>query len=216
MAGDIGLLLFGSECESDENVDTLMNLYRDDDVGSVHRLFASNARVLRSRLRSGRLWRKVNCLWTQLQNSLTLHFIFQTRYNSFWEKELQENSEFFFKENLRLSRSAFHKLCEKLQNLKKENTRFRESISLEKRVAVALYALGSSAEYRTVANVFGIGRSTVGKLLIEFCEEVWRTLQPEYLNGYPVTAEKLKECVKGFEEMGLPQCFASIDKFKFF
>lgn len=84
---------------------------------------------------------------------------------------------------------------------------------MEKRIAIALYALGSSAEYRTVANVFGVGKSTVGKLLMEFCEAVWMILQPEYLNGYPVTIDKLKECVKGFEEMGLPQCFAAIDKF---
>ncbi|XP_017490881.1 PREDICTED: uncharacterized protein LOC108379074 [Rhagoletis zephyria] len=62
----------------------------------------------------------------------------------------------------------------------------RKAIPLEKRVAIALYALGSSAEYRSIANLFGVGKSTVG-------------------------SEKINEYVKGFEILGFPQCLGAID-----
>ncbi|XP_064475764.1 uncharacterized protein LOC135389661 [Ornithodoros turicata] len=67
--------------------------------------------------------------------------------------------------------------------LRREDTVMRQAISVEKRVAVSLYKLCSSAEDRSIAHLFGIGRSTVNTLYKEFCEAVITTLEPEWAVG---------------------------------
>ena len=97
----------------------------------------------------------------------------------------------------------------------KMDTNYRDAIPLKKRIAVALYTLGSSAEIRTVANVFGIGRSTVGEILLEFCAAIWEKLKPEYMNAYPLTDAVIKRNIDGFQELGLPQCIGAIGKIRY-
>ncbi|XP_055845403.1 uncharacterized protein LOC129911591 [Episyrphus balteatus] len=135
----------------------------------------------------------------------------KTRTSKFWEEDIPKNDDQFFKENFRTTRENFEILCFHLRNLKKNDTQFRKSIPLPKRIAIALYTLGSSAEYRSVANLFGVGKCTVGNILHEFCEEVWKVLHPIYLSAYPLTEDKIKENVEGFSKLGFPQCFGAID-----
>ncbi|KAK9708083.1 hypothetical protein QE152_g27453 [Popillia japonica] len=97
----------------------------------------------------------------------------------------------------------FNKLVQDLYYLEAQDTNMRCAVPLRKRIAVALYALSSSAEFRTVASLFGIGRTTVGEIVRDFCEAVCFSLQKKYLNTYPLTQEKLKEIVNGFEQMGV-------------
>lgn len=118
-----------------------------------------------------------------------------------------------FRKNFRVSRATFNMLRQSLCSLAKEDTNMRKSISLDKRIAVALYAIGSSSEYRTIGNLFGIGRTTVGELVNDFCEAVWYTFQPQFLNTLPALQEKVTEIVNGFEsEWGFPQCFGAVGK----
>lgn len=109
-----------------------------------------------------------------------------------------------------MSRSLFHKLCELLPDLRKKDTNMREAISLEKRIAIALYALGSSAEYRTIANMFGVGKATVCKILLSFCSEVWRVMAPIYLNNFPMERQKIEGLKQEFEALGFPQCMGAL------
>lgn len=106
----------------------------------------------------------------------------------------------------------FFQLCELLPGLRKSDTKLRKAIPLEKRVAIALYALGSSAEYRTIANMFGVGKATVCKILLSFCAEVWRVLAPTYLNNFPMNKEKIESLVQEFEALGFPQCMGALGK----
>lgn len=92
----------------------------------------------------------------------------------------------------------------------KEDTRFRKAVQFEKRVAIALYALGSSAEYRTIANLFGVSKTTVCRILIDFCQEVCRQLKTLYLNIFPFLKETIENSLKEFEMNGLPQCLGAI------
>ncbi|XP_036340253.1 putative nuclease HARBI1 [Rhagoletis pomonella] len=110
-----------------------------------------------------------------------------------------------------MNRKSFRKLCHMLIGMERRNTHYRKAIVLEKRVAIALYALGSSAEYRTMANMFGVGKSTVGRILIEFCHEVWKFLWPLYLKNFPMTEVKLREFINGFQSLGFPQVLGAID-----
>ncbi|XP_017491724.1 PREDICTED: uncharacterized protein LOC108379878 isoform X2 [Rhagoletis zephyria] len=110
-----------------------------------------------------------------------------------------------------MKRSSFNKLCGLLSCLERKDTNFRKAISLEKRVAIALYALGSSSEYRSVGNMFGIAKSTVCLIVIEFCKQAWIVLHPVYLNHFPLSREKIRECMSGFNQIGFPQCIGAID-----
>lgn len=118
---------------------------------------------------------------------------------------------FDFKNRFRVSRSTFSEIVCKMSGLERQNTCFREAISVEKRTAIALYALGSSSEYRTVADLFGVGRSTVGEIVLEFCDEVVSVYGDMFKSFYPPTEEKIKENVQAFEKMGFPQCYGAID-----
>ncbi|XP_067648025.1 uncharacterized protein [Eurosta solidaginis] len=131
--------------------------------------------------------------------------------STFWEVDCQKNGPKFFKENFRMTRSSFDKLCIRLQKMKKKDTNYRNEIPLEKRVAIALYALGSSSEYRSIANLFGVGKATVCKILIEFCNEVWACMSPEYFKSFPLTRTGIAQGVADFNAMGYPQCIGAID-----
>ncbi|XP_017470382.1 PREDICTED: putative nuclease HARBI1 [Rhagoletis zephyria] len=135
----------------------------------------------------------------------------ENRASTFWEVECQCCGDDFFKHNFRLKRRAFQKLCSFLDHIKKKETNFQNSICLEKRVAIALYALGSSAEYRSIANLFGVGKSTVCTILSEFCKEVWKVLHPGYFNYFPLSRKTIEECVDGFKSIGFPQCLGTLD-----
>ena len=109
-----------------------------------------------------------------------------------------------------MSRTCFSLLCKKLSNLGKVDTNYRKSIPLEKRVAIALYTLRSSAEYATIGSLFGVSKASVCLILKEICCEVWRVMAAEYIPSEFVTEEKIKECVLGFKQMGFPQCFGAL------
>ncbi|XP_037934294.1 uncharacterized protein LOC119668755 [Teleopsis dalmanni] len=115
-----------------------------------------------------------------------------------------------FKENFRFSRESFKKICEKVQTIAKSDTNMRACIALKKRVAIGLFALGSSAEYRTVANLFGVGRSTVGEIVLDFCNVICQIFN-KYISSYPPTIVEIKETVNDFCNLGFPQCFGAVD-----
>lgn len=150
---------------------------------------------------------------------IVLHVIFnlqiyllQERSQYFWEVDCQKGDDSFFKNNFRMTRMVFKELCLLLHGLRKCDTNMRAAIPLEKRVAIGLYALGSSAEYRTIGNMFGIGKSTVCSILLEFCNEVWKVLAPMYLKNFPLTKNKIENLCQEFEALGFPQCIGAIGK----
>lgn len=109
-----------------------------------------------------------------------------------------------------MSIRTFNLLCSLLQSMERTDTNFRKCIPLRKRVAIALYALGSSSEYRTIANIFGVGRTTVGEIVIEFSHVIWQSLKNKYMNTYPLNAQAIENNIAGFERMGLPQCIGAL------
>ncbi|XP_065121943.2 uncharacterized protein [Paramisgurnus dabryanus] len=113
-------------------------------------------------------------------------------------------------EHFRIRRRTFNVLCDKLRPLlKKKQTHLRQTITVELRVAAALWYLASGTDYRTLAELFGMGKATVHRIVSEVCEAI-RTLQSFFIN-LP-KGEKLQEVVEGFKERwGFPQCAGAID-----
>ena len=61
-----------------------------------------------------------------------------------------------------MSNNAFNLLCNTLkQHISKEDTRLRKYISAEIKFAATIYYLSGASDYRKIANLVGLGRSTV-------------------------------------------------------
>ena len=61
-----------------------------------------------------------------------------------------------------MSKDSFEYLVGELSpHIAKRKTNFRKAIAVCHCVAIALYWLADSARYRTIGNLFGVGRSTV-------------------------------------------------------
>ena len=81
---------------------------------------------------------------------------------------------------------------------------------MEARVAVTVWKLATNIEYRTIAALFGLGRSTVGEIVLDTCCAIVRHLLPRYV--HVPRNEKLREIVNGFQSRWeFPQTVGAID-----
>ena len=113
--------------------------------------------------------------------------------------------------NLRMSHSTFTYICRELApHISKQCTTMREPIELERRVAVTIWRLATNVEYRTLGELFGLGRSTVGKIVLETCEAIAQHLLQVHVR-FP-TGQTLKHVIRGFDaKSGFPQVAGAID-----
>ena len=96
-----------------------------------------------------------------------------------------------------MTHETFDILCGELRPyLERENTHFRRPVSVETRVAVTIWRLATNVEYRTIAQLFGLGRSTVGEIVLETCEVIAEQLLPKYV--HVPSDNRLREIVDGF------------------
>ena len=92
----------------------------------------------------------VPCVWTKPRSQF------------FWGETCQGWNERDRMENFRMSKEAFNRLCVELSlHILKRDVNFRKAIAVRHRVAITLYWLADTACYRTIANLFGVGKSTV-------------------------------------------------------
>ena len=107
-----------------------------------------------------------------------------------WWEEVQSGryGDMWWKENLHMSRATFDILCRELRpHIERQSTYWRQSISVEKRVAVTLWKLATNAEYRTLSVLFGIGWSTVCVTVIETCNAIANTCSLDMFISLRVT-----------------------------
>jgi hypothetical protein len=73
-----------------------------------------------------------------------------------------------------------------------------------------LYLLASSAEYKTIGNLFGVGKSTVYSIVHKVCEAIYENLLNVYVKFR--TGDELKNVVRVYEESwGFPNCGGAIN-----
>lgn len=65
------------------------------------------------------------------------------RISTFFEKQVPTMNECEFRSNFKVCRFVFNFLVRELEGLRKKVTKFKVPISLDKRIAIALYALGN-------------------------------------------------------------------------
>ena len=69
---------------------------------------------------------------------------------SYWERAHVRWNDRMWVEHLRMRREAFHWICNELRHRLRKNKRFRISISVEARVAMALWRLATGLNYCSI------------------------------------------------------------------
>ncbi|KAG6931370.1 hypothetical protein G0U57_001905, partial [Chelydra serpentina] len=109
--------------------------------------------------------------------------------------------------NFRMRKGTFLELCELLSPaLKRQDTRMRAALTIQKRVAIALWKLATPDSYRSVANQFGVGKSTVGVAVMQVAHAI-----VDLLLSKVVTLGDVQVIIDGFSAMGFPNCGGVID-----
>ncbi|XP_065405419.1 uncharacterized protein LOC135972214 [Chrysemys picta bellii] len=109
--------------------------------------------------------------------------------------------------NFRMRKGTFLELCELLSPaLKRNDTRMRAALTVQKRVAIALWKLATPDSYRSVANQFGVGKSTVGVVVMQVAKAI-----VDVLLSKVVTLGNMEAIIDGFAAMGFPNCGGAID-----
>ena len=81
----------------------------------------------------------------------------------------------------------------------------------ENNMAITLYWLADTAQYGTIANLFGVGKSTVCGIVKQLCEVIVRILLPRYI--YVLRSrQEVQEKIDGFESRArFPQVVGAVD-----
>ena len=112
--------------------------------------------------------------------------------------------------NFRIGRPTFNFLCLQLTSVLQRREVIRKPLSVEEKVAITLWRLGTNIEYRSIAHLFGVGLSTVCVTVREVCNAIVNTLFQRYIK-IP-TGQSAETVVDGFlHRWGFPQCFGAID-----
>lgn len=117
-----------------------------------------------------------------------------------------------FQRKFRLSRSTYNWLCLTLNDtLVKKDTKMRECIPVNKRVLIALTVLKSNCDLGTVADLFKVGKSTVGHILQQFCNAIITKLYMIVIK-FPSNEQQRCDIAQGFwKTWRFPDTFGSLD-----
>ncbi|KAG6938173.1 hypothetical protein G0U57_007076 [Chelydra serpentina] len=108
--------------------------------------------------------------------------------------------------NFRLRKATFLELCDLLSPaLKRKNTKMRAALTVEKQVAIALWKLATPDSYRSVGNLFVMGKS-MGAAVIQVANAI-----TELLLSRVVTPGNVQVIVDGFAAVRFPNCGGAKD-----
>lgn len=101
-------------------------------------------------------------------------FVDRLLLGSSMEKEFRERTQVKF--------NTFIKFRETLDPyLKKEDTHFRIVVSMQERVARSLDRLDSGDGLQSIGNLYGVHKSTLSKIVREFCRAIRKNIQPIFV-----------------------------------
>ena len=87
-----------------------------------------------------------------------------------------------YKDNFRMRKENFEKLCEDLRPfLSKRSTYMRDAVDVETQVAVTLCYLSDERRLRKTANAFGLSRPSVRMTVRRVCKAIMKFLGPKLI-----------------------------------
>ena len=127
----------------------------------------------------------------------------------FWFEQLLLNRCQDHLWHFRVSRDTFQHICGLVgPQLMWQNTILCEAITVEKRVAVALWRLSTGNSHRTVGLTFGIGRCTAMNVKDEFCSALMRRTN-DFIK-FPKT--ETSQAIQKFRDIShFPQVVGALD-----
>ena len=95
--------------------------------------------------------------------------------------------------------------------IERQTTTMREAIRPDHRVGIAINALATRTDYRTLANLMGVGKSTVCEITLEVSAVLANVFAPRWI-CMPKTIEELNELVEKFHQRwNFPACLGALD-----
>ena len=185
-----------------------------------------NLKITQNRQRSAQRWfnryvrrrRLVSSLFFRFLNRFLLQHLpvrriwLRSRWQIFWEEICQDWEEKDWSGNFRMSKEAFNRLRrERSPHISKRDTNYVKAITVRHRVAITLYWFADTAHFRTIGNLFDVGKSTVCGIERQVCEVIVNVLPPNYIN-VPQNQHEVQEKIEGFKSRaGFPQVVAAVD-----
>lgn len=114
-------------------------------------------------------------------------------------------------QNFHVSKKTFFKICDIVRHeLSRQDTNMRPSVSLEKRVAVALNRLATGSCYTACGVSFGLPKSTANVVKNEFCD-ILRRKAASFIK-FPKSDDEVRKVIGGFEDISVfPQVVGALD-----
>ena len=124
------------------------------------------------------------------------------RTDAWWTKFVKnEVTPSEWKDNFRMSRKNFVKLCNLLRPyLQKKTTRLRALVSVEAQFGLYLYYVSDEGRFRKTANAFGIARSTVSNIIRKVSHAIVKFLAPSLLM-IPESEDEVRDLADNFFEV---------------
>ncbi|XP_054830360.1 uncharacterized protein LOC129326222 [Eublepharis macularius] len=184
--------------------------YRAQRRRAVARFLSSNSLTTLAMTRARRRRRQPRQQWFFLaeMQEPRQHWVYP-RSTDWWENiVLRHWDEHRWIRRFRMSKGTFLELVSALRpTLQRKTTTFRSPISVERRVAVAIWWLASGTSYQVTSDLFGLGKSTVASAVIEFCLAV----ELHLLSRTVLFGDSIAQIMDGFRRMGFPHCVGAVD-----
>ena len=136
----------------------------------------------------------------------------EKRSKKFWEVTVQRHfTESLWLKEFRLSRESFYELCDIIGPfVGPQDLCRRPPVPTEKRIAIALYKLGSCAEYRIVARTFGVSKTTVHRCVYATCRAIKSVMMHQYIK-LPDAQEAQEIAARNYSLHHFPQVYGALD-----
>ena len=130
-----------------------------------------------------------------------------------WNSVWNTYSEKRFKQTLRVSRGTFQFILNRIRHDLERDVVCEDPIPPDMRLAICLYRLGRGDYYFTIAEMSGVGVSTVAGITEDVCEAIINNLwNDSVVSHFPKNEQTFREKMLDMEQMWqFPCCWSAID-----
>ena len=106
------------------------------------------------------------------------------RSQSFFSNVAMNWDDVKWRRNFRIGKPTFHFLCTQLCSSLQRRDVVRCPLSVEERITITLWRLGTNIACRSIAHLFGVGLSTVCVVIYEVCASIVDTQDLQDTAGF--------------------------------
>ena len=119
-----------------------------------------------------------------------------------WQNSKDTYSDYHFKKTFRVSKNTFYFILSYITHDLERQAISEEPVSPECRLAICLYRLGRGDYTYTIAEMVGLGQSTVTTIINEVNEAIVKNMWTECVSSHmPSTEAQFKQKILNMEEL---------------